>query len=295
LLSALLLRSASLQRQLQDLMWRLWANLRNEDVPEVSSPTSWVYRLLTRPWCLKAIALIKRPPPLPRVSWVHWWRTRPWYLWTIAAIKWWLLPYTLGLLALAVVIVGAFCLVATPVLRQQIAKSESDGSVCGLRQHDQPDADFHTNMTCWPFRTKLLADNVYRVEMRIKEPWLDNTLPASPVGIEAERMPALPRYLGPPFRRTISGRWFQPFVTIVSDDNTRHVQPLDFVNEGGVYVARFVPAESGSVLLWVNDSVAEFSWAGVLAWPYRFTSEYYANNHGSAAVEIVPAAPGAAK
>ncbi len=65
-------------------------------------------------------------------------------------------------------------------------------------------------------------------------------------------------YLGVPIRRAINGRWFQPFVTIVSTDGTRLVQPLEFQEEGGRYVAMLMPTISGEVLVWANDPVVDW-------------------------------------
>jgi len=257
-LTGLLLRSAALQRQIQDRMWRLWAPERGGAIPVVSVPTSWVHRV----------------------------RTSKRYLDAISWIKWQLLPNVLGVVALCAVIAGVVDLIAIPVLRQEIVDFEADGRVCDLGQRG-PSEDFHTNMTCWPLSPiPVLAGHTYRVELTIKEPWLDGTLPSGPEGIDSGRLPYLLGFAGVPFRRTISGRWFQVFVTIVSDGDGRHVQPLDFQNEGDHYVARFVPSKSGTVLLWVNDAVVG---------PHGFSSVYYDNNHGSASVGIIEQTTGPAK
>jgi hypothetical protein len=58
-LTGLLLRSAVLQRQIQDHMWRLWAPERGGAIPFVSVPTSWVHRMRTSKRYLDAIRWIK--------------------------------------------------------------------------------------------------------------------------------------------------------------------------------------------------------------------------------------------
>jgi uncharacterized protein (DUF2235 family) len=242
--TALLIRSAYLERQIRDQMWQLWEPLRGGPIRTPYPPPGWIHRL----------------------------RTSRGYQTTIGFLKWKVLPIGLGSAALCVVIVGVLALVGIPILRQQIAAREADGRLCSLGTPSETGGPFRTSAACWDSGTVVHREKTYEVELTVQEPWLDATIPASPLGIDDARFRFLLGYLGLPVRRTISGRWYQPFVTI-GDDNDRHVQPLEFQDQGGRFVAQLKPKRSGRVALWVNDGV--FSLFG------------YDNNSGTASVKIV--------
>ena len=257
ILTALLLFSGYLQAQIRDTMWQLWAPLRGANPASTSRKPSLVNRL----------------------------RTSQAYLAIVRTIKWQVLPQVLGSVAAAIVSIGAVGLFGVPWMQHAIAAREASSQICRLGSPAHDAALFHTDVPCWRYKEPVQAGTQYRVELTIKEPWLDGTTPASPLGIDIGAYDGLRGYGSLPFRRTLSGRWYQPFVTIQPEPATGHasqdrpvVQPLEFMAEGDRFVARLVPAASGHLDFWVNQSVLGFR---------GLTGADYADNHGSAQVCIV--------
>jgi hypothetical protein len=262
-LAALLFRSSNLQDRIRDEMWKLWEPLRASQAEQAQALT----------------------PPARKPSWIERLRTSPTYQKTLRGIKWRSLPNLLGVGALGFIALCAATVVVPPIVQHAIAGAEADGRICGLGRADAA-KDFHTDAICWsvpdpatagaPYRVE--AGKPYRVELTVKEPWLDDTIATGPDGYDSQRLPWPLGYVATPARRSTSGRWFQPFVTIEAPDGTRHVQPLEFHAEGASYEATLVPRISGTLLLWVNDAV--FWWNGL-------SGRFYKNNHGTAAVSLV--------
>lgn len=245
---ALQLIGAGLKQKQHDEMWALWGHLRKEH-PATRHPRGdkWWIRVLT------AVRTI---------------RTSKIYLDAVRSLKWNVLPTVLGALVLFTVLVTPPLLIAVFVVRQYIAWEESSGRICEIGS-SEPDGDrFLTSMPCWKYTGgSVHAGRSYLVQLTIDEPWLDSTIVTGPQGFDPSLLPWLSGYWAVVARRSASGRWFQPFVTIKSADGTRHVQPLEFQPEGDKYVARLVAAADGTVIMWVNDVARHFA---------------YANNHGSA-------------
>ena len=133
-------------------------------------------------------------------------------------------------------------------------------------------------MSCWNSNSNVTVGRSYRVDLAIREPWLDRTIPTGAEGFQSSRLPWGMGYLVLPLRRSLSGQWFQPFATIVAPEGRRHVQPLAFHSEGDRYVATLVPEIAGMVQVWVNDGVIGLA---------RFTDYFYRNNQGSAEIKII--------
>ncbi len=115
---------------------------------------------------------------------------------------------------------------------------------------------------------------------------MDETIVATPMGVGPDKMAWPLGYVAIPFRRSLVGGWFQPFVTIApsSGSANRRTQAVDFQFAGSAYVATFEAAESGQVYLWVNDAVIPNE--GLLM-PWRgLTNSYYANHRGTAEVKM---------
>ena len=137
---------------------------------------------------------------------------------------------------------------------------------------------FSTDAMCWDTGATVRAGEMYTVRLQVVKPWLTHNgmTPASPEGIEASRMPHLSGFAFIPFRRSLSGGWHQPFVTIAQGE-ARATQGLSFHASGSSYEATFEPVASGHVYLWVNDSVV--GWTGLTSWSYQ-------NNKGTALVRF---------
>ncbi|MBS0642981.1 MAG: DUF2235 domain-containing protein [Proteobacteria bacterium] len=248
-LTLLLLRGASQQQRIHDLMWAVLAPFRGGRAPRTDGAGGLVRRI----------------------------RTNHAYLSTIRWLKWQALPNLFGVGVLLFGLLGGLLIVAVPVARQAIATAESNDRFCKLDPPRDDAKQFATAMLCWKGQEAVKAGNTYSVRLMIQEDWLDSTIATGPEGFESSRFKWLVGYLALPVRRSLSGRWFQPFVTIESSDGIRHVQPLEFYPEGSRFVATLVPRADGTVRIWVND---------VVLWWNGFTNEFYQNNRGSADIVI---------
>jgi hypothetical protein len=78
-------------------------------------------------------------------------------------------------------------------------------------------------------------------------------------------MPFLPSFLGAPFRRVPSGRWFQPFAKVVSE-NGHHIQGLEVrraSEQDETFTAEFKAERTGRLYLFVDDAVIPPGWRQV--------------------------------
>ena len=120
----------------------------------------------------------------------------------------------------------------------------------------------------------------YRVQIEVLDPWLDDTLAASPEGLAGPAPEIMGLMEG--FRRDPGHDWFVLLGSVGSPD----ADPFLLAGEGreaGVWVGRIVPLEgSGELFVFVNYAVSYFTPGG--AWTF------YRNNHGSAriSVELIP-------
>jgi hypothetical protein len=125
----------------------------------------------------------------------------------------------------------------------------------------------------------------YRVSLRVVEPWSDGGVVTSPSGTEPGAMPFLPRFLGAPFRRVPSGRWFQPFTKVVSE-NGHYIQALEMrraSEQDETVTAEFKAERTGRLYLFVDDAVIPSWLARAL---FGEEQPFYANNTGTAVVTV---------
>ena len=250
LLGILLARSIYLQRRMQDRMLPLLDGFRGK--PVTAPPPS--------------AGLVRRV------------RTAPGYIAGTATLKWRTAPSVFGVAGLAVLLLVTILTAGLPILRARIDRAEANGKLCAyVAPAASPDL-FQTKQPCWNSGTAVQANHTYKIDLTVMDDWLDGTIPATPLGYRDADRRWFIGYTCRPFLRGIGGRWFQPFVTIISSrDGSKTVQPLEFTDEGPRFVARFSPRQSGTVFIWVNDAVFPFweRWAG-----------RYDNNRGSAKVTI---------
>jgi hypothetical protein len=209
-------------------------------------------------------------------------RTAPGYLGAVAGLKWSVMPSLFGLGGLAVLAFIALLTVGLPVVRGLIDAAETNGQLCRYAEPATKTDLFRTNLSCWNSGAAVTANerlrpHDYKVTLTVVEPWFDDTIPAGPNGYANADPPMLRGYIGRPFLRAIGGRWFQSFVTIISEHGAKSVQPLEFTEEGNTFVARLTPSQSGTVFVWVNDAVLPF---------YEAFNGRYGNNRGSASINI---------
>jgi uncharacterized protein (DUF2235 family) len=265
LIVLLLIRSAYLKRCINDGMRELWA-----------PPTA----------CAPSTDAGKRQNG-PRGG-IYGLRSNAGYQKFFQALKWRIFPGVFGF----TVLVGAFVLAAIIILigaqRAEIAWSERQNKYCQLTsapveivETSGPVAKpFKTDDKCWASGLSVTKGERYLVTLRVTQPWIDRTIPTSPAGFESSR---LRWYLRPSvlLRRSLSGRWFQPMLKIVSSRGRGgHIELLDMrcnCGDGPVYSTEFEAARSGEAFLFVNDVMPLF---------FKDGTDLYDNNKGEAAVTI---------
>jgi uncharacterized protein (DUF2235 family) len=299
-----LLRSRYLARSVHDGMRELWAqSLKLPLGPESPAKIATPEHAVTRAGRSTGIPTAKSD------GWIYWLRTAHRYQRFFQILKWQGIPAFFG----AAVLFGGALLILLLLLvgvqRVRLAYSELTNQHCatgveGLRA--EPGL-FDTRSLCWRAQAHVQKGARYRVTMRVIEDWVDETMPAWPMGfmIGSHTIPTSPRgyasdelkwYTRPSvlMRRSLSGRWFQPMLKIIPpDERGGHIhllemscacgQAADAVPPGqrrpAVYTADFEAAITGEVFLYVNELAA------LMDGP---TSLYYDNNWGKAEVRIDP-------
>jgi hypothetical protein len=252
ILAGLGIRGSALQRRIQDEMLKVWAPFRTGTPATAPTGASWIYCLRTNP------------------AYQRGWR------WA----KWRFVPAVFGVSLLLLIVLEALYLPVSFVMRTRVANAEASGDICALDRSAGSTPEFTTNRVCWPVPGKLIARTDYRIDLEVTDPWLDSTIVANPEGFGPERLPFPIGWAFLPLRRSMEGRWYQPFITIEpTDGGRRRSYPLEFRPTGKGYAAEFTPESSGKAFLWVNDAIAT---------PWSLSRQWYKNNHGAAKVTVTP-------
>ena len=244
--AALLVASAALARTIKDRMRLIWN-------PIVAAPMTEV-----------------PVPPAPS-DWIYALRTSSGYRWFFR-----MLSRHAGPAFFAVLI---YCAGLVLVSRVALTVAGAVGAGCTPSVAERPLAEpytFRTNDPCAATGYHLAAGAHYRIWISIddKDPWIDRTIPADVAGFSKRSLMPFT-----PFRRSMAQPWFKPIARIAATGNDEY--PLDpsepFATGAGrsVLAARIEARRDGELFLYVNDAV----WL----WPWWHT---YANNHGSARVQI---------
>ncbi len=273
-LVVLLLWSAALQRRIVDAIHAVWQN-----------PPQRVrkYRLDS------AIIGLRR-------NWL--------YQHGLRWLKWKLLPTAAGL---GTLVLAAIAVVIPPYFTYERALIALDDPLCGnqssgvaqpvgtnyapARTANGAPVPFPTNDACWPMGRTVKAGERYRIMLTVTAPWLDETIPASPLGFASDQFRGITGYVALFLRRSITGRWFQPYIAVLDGDRT-HAYPLEFqaIDLPETYVADFEAPRDGEVFLFVNDVVVRpTALANVLLDGYLDKAglrSFYTNNYGAADVSI---------
>ena len=203
-------------------------------------------------------------------------------------LRWTILPGVFGLGFYVVALVLAVTLVSQSVL----IGHEMHGDLCAADAPSGP--GFETAEPCHHLGFPVLAAHRYRVRLMVGQPWLDDGVATSPAGftyIDSMKSGWSARGLGGALegaaahlfgiavRRDIGARWFQPVIAIRRRD-TDWLYRVDLSPQrgsDGSYYARFVAPVDGDTSIYVNDAVV----------PGRPADAFYANNHGTARVEMI--------
>lgn len=272
----LLLRSAKLQARIKDRMaWR-WRGRKDEP------PTVGCLARMTEGW-------IKRS------------RTAPGYQAMMRKLKWRVLPWVFGWSMLLAAVFGVWVVVS----RLMLSSVEKSGDICKIEAAytgakppmHKKDGPFSPRALCWDADVKVIRGVAYEVTMVIGDTWYDGGYdwPAYPTGFWTSQHKWYLRAFAPFTKRSSDGKWFQPFMTIVTDKNARLSMPLEMapLTDGKTFVARFKAPIDGAVHLWVNDGVIDL-W-GVSGSP-GLTAYFYDNNkRGTATVTITEVKPAASR
>jgi uncharacterized protein (DUF2235 family) len=267
-LSFILLRSASLQRRITGRMGALWR------------------QSALQPGFLDPI--------------VQGLRNSSGYQQGLRFLKWRALPTAFGFLVLA--LLAAVIVVPLDLVYERIRLVRDDPFCGGKYSGTAPpvraggDNDkvgaFATKDPCWATGRTVNRGERYRITLTVTDPWLDDTIPATPLGFGSDKFSGVKGYLFAPWRRSITGRWFQPFVAVLSKTELRS-DPLEFKHTdvaAPTYVADFTPSYDGELFLYVNDAlvrrtfVTERFLKDRLDRPGVYT--FYNNNGGAAEVTI---------
>ena len=269
-LTALQFCSAALTRRIDDRMRGLWAPLA--------------------PGPIRMPRAGKLAPLVQRV------RTSDAYQTILRTLKWRALPFAAGWTILLAGTAAVFVTLATEIGRIQLAGAERSGRICTLAGGAAA-ADGVARVLAGALcnDTGLIVEKGrrYLIRFDVVEPWRDRSIVTDPIGFASSR--AFTLWLAVPLRRSVSGAWLQPFLSIVPAQHAigrtgpvagGDARPLDLrLAAGGVYQASFTASASGQMRLWVNDAPIALwpTWAGGF-----LTGRYYANNRGVADVSLAP-------
>jgi len=198
-----------------------------------------------------------------------------------SAFEYWsqrIVPWVFGrgaqltLIALAVVL----------LYRVALGVGNSAGWICkdenpALSDTAGPWKDSFSNQSlCHATGVQLQAGTTYRVTIELPEGgWKDGkTLVTSPAGFSTLEKRNFAFFVGLPFRRLFTVRWFVPTARIGAKGLAEY-HPLD------ADTVEFTPRRDGQLFLFVNDVMAY--------WPWRMP--YYANNDGQEATVTITKLP----
>jgi uncharacterized protein (DUF2235 family) len=257
LLAALLLRSASLERQLRGRMHDLWIrSLSPQGGVTGPAPNSWVYRL----------------------------RSKGWYQGTLQWFKWIFIPGSLGALTLLFLLLYGPALISSRVL---FPIANALGGICSGSSEPRTfgsEGAFPAASLCWESGVQLEQGRTYRIALTLPADWRDGSFRAGPNGVLKE-MPWYVTLFGTPLRRSVTHPWFAIFARTGARFGDERV--MTFEQEGNASIARLTPETSGPLYLFVNDAI--FGIPVLADIFYRSDSRFLrAKNQGVAKVIIEP-------
>jgi uncharacterized protein (DUF2235 family) len=214
--------------------------------------------------------------PRPTRSWIRRLRGSAVYQRFFQFLKWWFLPVIFGMALLLTSIGLGVALAGMAGLRAAIWIAEYNNVWCP----PSGGSEFVTKSECVPLPETVTAGTIYRVNVTVKERWVDRTIDTNPGGFGPSTMSFVGNLLAP-LRRSMSGQWFQPMLKIVPKDGIFSMVALEMQRadtRDPVYSAQFTAPKDGRVYFFVNDVLLP-RWV-----PYA--ARFYDNNLGSATVAI---------
>jgi hypothetical protein len=199
-------------------------------------------------------------------------------------LRWEILPFLFGMSLLVGGVFAALMLFAVVWYRFDLANQESAGKLCPKDITSQPlqsslemPGEFTIRSLCWPTGVTVEKDRQYRVFLEVTQRWVENgNIYTSPTGFESGEL-GWYGIFGIALRRSVSGRWLQPIVTILARSKSE-THLLEMRNIGGsTFVGAFTAGISGSLTLSVNEAMIAL---------YGWTDEFYRKDRGSAKVTI---------
>jgi uncharacterized protein (DUF2235 family) len=161
--------------------------------------------------------------------------------------------------------------------------SPSEQLVLAKSEPQETKNEFTTNKLCAPTGIAVTEGLRYEIRMTITSPWLDDRIPATPVGYETLDV-EMPRrllfYSGIFLRRILFRPWFRLIARVGEtgvDEN--FLDPVEIAPEAGevTYKATFRAERSGEIFLYVNDAVIAFPW---------IVGSFYSHNYGAAKIKV---------
>jgi uncharacterized protein (DUF2235 family) len=134
---------------------------------------------------------------------------------------------------------------------------------------------FKTADLCYPTGLKVTHGETYEISLTVKEPWLDQDIPAGPQGFEKSTWAQV---AGIPYKRLIWSNWFAPIVRVGSPGLEEHLPDFkQSPGQSGLWTASFIPRSDGEVFVYVNDTSIFLPW---------LLTHFYNNNLGKAVVSL---------
>jgi uncharacterized protein (DUF2235 family) len=198
----------------------------------------------------------------------------------LGLIKWYVLPWAIGLVILALLVWLALAVITQvrlPALEAGEALCESTRTSTGI---DRIRIGFHTNRLCNPVGARVRAAETYTITFQVVRDWKDDRYETSPLGLNATGI----GWRGPfgvPLRRVVNAHYLQPIVEIRNDDTVQiHAPAIEEVpGDTNEYRMEFSPRIDGELFLFANDAV-------LLSGFGPGHDYFYRNNHGEACVTI---------
>ncbi len=203
-------------------------------------------------------------------------------------LRWDILP---GVFGLGFYFVAALVLI-TAISQGALIRREMGGDLCPATAPPTP--SFATAEPCHHLGFHVLAAHRYRVRLTVENPWRDDAVATSPLGftyVDSLKQGwraggtlgaidgAVAHFFGIAVRRDLAAHWFQPVIAIRSPGSSwlYKVDLSPQLATDGSFYAHFVAPVDGDTAIYVNDAVV----------PGQPADAFYANNRGSARVEIV--------
>jgi hypothetical protein len=234
-----------------------------------------------------------------RTSWLQTFRNSPGYQRFVQRFKWYVLPdwvvAPLTVVLFAWIGVAAYTQAALPFLENGTRLCRP--SATAVTEIDRVSRDFHTKRVCSESFGLVSKEHRYVVTFDVgDDAWYDASIPTSPEGLAAGKLPWGIGYLAAPLKRVINAHYLQPLFEIrPTDGGNVQIYPLpvrQVGDSGTLFRGDFTAARTGELFLFVNDAMIPLTDPRWGEHDYRYFYEFSGNkanergNRGSACVTI---------